>query len=181
MHTKKTNNTNKLIQISYHYILTKIQKLQNFKKKKKTFFCTGWYARYRSVLLEIGRYGRYGRYFFGYEIGGVERTGLLVGTVYSSRTGRYGTKLTTLLFVLVTIYPKWKTKIKLRSSYPKTLNSEARLWNGKVLGTNSAQTKSSLLDSHVPLYAWYEWYIAYMKHLSHISLFMNVSSSFLKI
>ena len=34
MHTKKTNDTNKLIQISYHFALTKIQKLQNFKKKK---------------------------------------------------------------------------------------------------------------------------------------------------
>ena len=42
MHTKKTNNTNKLMQISYHFTLKKIQKLQNFKKKKnnnnKTFF-----------------------------------------------------------------------------------------------------------------------------------------------
>ena len=38
MHTKKTNNTNKLIQISYHSVLTKIQKLQNLKKKKKKLF-----------------------------------------------------------------------------------------------------------------------------------------------
>ena len=37
MHTKKTNNTNKLMQISYHFVLTKIQKLQNLKKKKKLF------------------------------------------------------------------------------------------------------------------------------------------------
>ena len=44
MHTKKTNNTNKLIQISYYSVLTKIQKLQNLKKKKKTFFCTGRYC-----------------------------------------------------------------------------------------------------------------------------------------
>ena len=29
LHTKKTNNTNKLIQISHHSALTKIQKLQN--------------------------------------------------------------------------------------------------------------------------------------------------------
>ena len=35
MHTKKTNNTNKLIQISYYFALTKIQKLQNYKIKKK--------------------------------------------------------------------------------------------------------------------------------------------------
>ena len=60
MHTKKTNNTNKLMQISYHFALTKIQKLQNLKKKKKNFFfCTGRYARYRPVLPEIGRYARY--------------------------------------------------------------------------------------------------------------------------
>ena len=38
MHTKKTNNTNKLMQISYHSALTKIKKLQNLKKKKKNFF-----------------------------------------------------------------------------------------------------------------------------------------------
>ena len=41
MHTKKTNNTNKLMQISYHFALTKIQKLQNLKNNnnnKKTFF-----------------------------------------------------------------------------------------------------------------------------------------------
>ena len=51
MHTKKTNNTNKLIQISYHSALTKIQKLQNLKKKKKKLFSvpagtpdTGWYC-----------------------------------------------------------------------------------------------------------------------------------------
>ena len=50
MHTKKTNNTNKLMQISYHFALTKIKKLQDLKKKKKNFFL------YRSVLLEIGRY-----------------------------------------------------------------------------------------------------------------------------
>ena len=43
MHTKKTNNTNKLMQISYHSALTKIQKLQNL-KKKKTFFCTDRYC-----------------------------------------------------------------------------------------------------------------------------------------
>ena len=35
MHTKKKNNTNKLMQISYHSTLTKIQKLQNLKIKKK--------------------------------------------------------------------------------------------------------------------------------------------------
>ena len=84
MHTKKTNNTNKLIQISYHFVLTKIQKLQNLKKKKKTFFCTGRYARYRPVLPEIGWYGRY-------ETG---TAGIFSGTKQGGRVyriaGRYG-------------------------------------------------------------------------------------------
>ena len=47
MHTKKTNNTNKLMQICYHFALTKIQKLKNLKKNKKikkNFFCTGRYC-----------------------------------------------------------------------------------------------------------------------------------------
>ena len=48
MHTKKTNNTNKLIQISYHSTLTKIQKLQNLKKKKTHF----------SVLVDMPDTGR---------------------------------------------------------------------------------------------------------------------------
>ena len=38
LHTKKINNTNKLMQISYHSTLTKIQKLQNFKKIKKKIY-----------------------------------------------------------------------------------------------------------------------------------------------
>ena len=60
----KTNNINKLMQISYHYVLTKIQKLQNLKKKKNFFL----YRPVRPVLPEIGRYGRY---FFRYEIRGL--------------------------------------------------------------------------------------------------------------
>ena len=66
----------------------------------------------------------------------------------------------TFLWVLLTNYqrymafflgynlPKIKAKIRPRSTYPKKLNSEARLRNGKVLGTYSAQTESGLLDSH---------------------------------
>ena len=53
------------MQISYHSILTKIQKLQNLKKyiyKNKNN------NLYRPVLLEISRYGRY---FFRYETGGL--------------------------------------------------------------------------------------------------------------
>ena len=41
-----------------------------------------------------------------------------------------------------------KTKTKPRSTYPKTPNSEAKLRNGKVLGTHSTQTESGFLDSH---------------------------------
>ena len=55
------------MQISYHFTLTKIQKLQN-KKKKMVFFCIGRYARYRMVMPEIGQYGRYGWYLDRYEL-----------------------------------------------------------------------------------------------------------------
>ena len=41
------------MQISYHSVLTKIQKLQNFKKKKKNIFL------YQLVLPKIDQYGRY--------------------------------------------------------------------------------------------------------------------------
>ena len=44
--------------------------------------------------------------------------------------------------------PKIKAKIKPRSTYPLTLNSEAMLWNEKMLGTHSANTKFGLLDSY---------------------------------
>ena len=47
LHTKKTNNTNKLMQISYYSTFTKIQKLQNWKEKKKSYFSIGQYAWYR--------------------------------------------------------------------------------------------------------------------------------------
>ena len=47
------------MQINYHSALTKIQKLQNLKKKKKTFFFTARYAWYWPVLPEIGWYGQY--------------------------------------------------------------------------------------------------------------------------
>ena len=62
------------MQISYHSALTKIQKLQNLKKKKKNFFL---YRPVRPVPAGIARNwpvrpvrGRYGRYFFRYETGG---------------------------------------------------------------------------------------------------------------
>ena len=40
------------MQVSYYFALTKIQKLQNLKKKKRFFLC--WPA-----MPEIGRYGWY--------------------------------------------------------------------------------------------------------------------------
>ena len=55
---------------------------------------------------------------------------------------------------LLVIYTKIKIMIKPRSTYPKTLNSKARLWNGKMLGTHSAQTEFGLLnfcDQCIPL------------------------------
>ena len=91
MHIKKTNNTNKLIQISYHSILTKIQKLQNLKKKKKKKKFL--YRPVRPVSADITRNWPV---YFSVRNRGVERTGLLASTVYSGHTGRYGTELTTL-------------------------------------------------------------------------------------
>ena len=44
--------------------------------------------------------------------------------------------------------PKTKIKIKSKSTYLKTLNSEAKLQNWKVLSTHSAQIESGFLDSH---------------------------------
>ena len=43
---------------------------------------------------------------------------------------------------------KIKAKIRPRSTYPKKLNSEARLRNENVLDTHSTQTESGLLDSY---------------------------------
>ena len=47
------------MQVSYHSVFTKIQKLQNLKKKKKVFFYASRYAWYRLVLSEIDWYGQY--------------------------------------------------------------------------------------------------------------------------
>ena len=54
-------------------------------------------------------------------------------------------KNTKLLF-LVTIYQKKKKKNKTLIYLSKNLSSEARLRNGKVLGTHSALAESGLLD-----------------------------------
>ena len=102
MHTKKTNNTNKLMQISYHFALTKIQKLQNLrkKKKKKLFFFvpagTHGTGLYCPKLAGMPGTWLVRPVFFPVRNRGVECTGLLVGTVYSSRTGWYDTELTLL-------------------------------------------------------------------------------------
>ena len=104
MHTKKTNNTNKLIQISYHFVLTKIQKLQNLKKKKKKkkkFFPvpagTPGTGRYCPKLAGMAGTRPVRPVFFPVRNRGVECTGLLAGMVYSGRYGRYGTVLTSML------------------------------------------------------------------------------------
>ena len=101
MHTKKTNNTNKLMQISYHFALTKIQKLQNLKKKKKkTFFFvpagTPGTGLYCPKLADMPGTWSVRLVFFPVRNRRVIRTGLLAGTVYSSRTGWYDTELTLL-------------------------------------------------------------------------------------
>ena len=93
----------------------------------------------------------------------------------------------TWLFFIVTIYPKIKRKTKHNYTYPKELNSEARLRNGKVLEIHFAQTEPSLLDSNdqYTIYAWYEWYIAYITNtwltLTQINLSYECILFFLKI
>ena len=59
------------MQISYHFALTKIQKLQNLKKKKKKFFYTGWYCSKLAGTASI----------FSDTKQGVICTGLLASTV----------------------------------------------------------------------------------------------------
>ena len=80
------------MQINYHSVLTKIQKLQNLKKKKK--FCTGRYTQYCPKLAGTRPVRPV---FFPVRNKGAERTGLLVGMVYSGRTDRYGTESITLI------------------------------------------------------------------------------------
>ena len=79
------------MQISYHSFLTKIQKLQNLKKKKN--FCTG---RYCPVLADTPDTRPVRPVFLPVRNVGVNRTESPAGTVYSGRTGRYGTISTTL-------------------------------------------------------------------------------------
>ena len=83
LHTKKTNNTNKLMQISYYFTLTKIQKLQNLKLKKKNFFLYWWVC---SVSAGIARNWLI---FFPVWNMDVICTDLLVGMVYTNQYGTY--------------------------------------------------------------------------------------------
>ena len=103
MHTKKTNNTNKLMQISYHFALTKIQKLQNLKNNNnnnKNFFS-----------VPAGTLGIWPvrPVFFPVRNRGVNRTGLLAGTVYTSHISQYGTILTPLVWIQIELLQllKW--------------------------------------------------------------------------
>ena len=80
------------MQISYHSFLTKIQKLQNFKIKKKKFL-------YRPVCPVPTSIARYWPVFLPVRNVGINRTESPAGTVYSDRTGRYGTVSTTLLSI----------------------------------------------------------------------------------
>ena len=80
MHTKKTNNTNKLpFCPNKNSKITKLTK----KKKKKNFFL------YQLVLASIARNWPVWPVFFPVRNRGVIYTGLLASTVYSSGTDRY--------------------------------------------------------------------------------------------
>ena len=79
------------MQIRYHFALTKIQKLQNFKNNNKKLF---------SVPIGtpgIARNWPVWPVFFLVRNKRVICTGLLTGTVYTGRTGRYGMESTSLI------------------------------------------------------------------------------------
>ena len=74
------------MQINYHSALTKIQKLQNLKKKKKLFFVppdTPDTGRYCPKLAGMASIWPVRPVFFPIRNRGVIRTSLLAGTVYS--------------------------------------------------------------------------------------------------
>ena len=88
------------MQVSYHFVLTKIQKLRNLKKKKNFFPVpagTPGTGRYCPVLAGTVGMRPVQPVFLPVWNVGVNRTGSPAGTVYSGRTGRYGTVSTTLL------------------------------------------------------------------------------------
>ena len=82
------------MQISYHP--NKNSKITKLKKKKNFFLyrpvCSVPAGIARNCLVQPVQ-----PVFFPVRNRGVERTGLLAGTVYSGRTGRYDTELTTLV------------------------------------------------------------------------------------
>ena len=79
----------------------KNSKITKLKKKKKKLFSvpagTPGTGRYCSKLAGTAGTRPVWPVFFPVRNRGVERTGLLTGTVYSGHTGRYGTELTTLI------------------------------------------------------------------------------------
>ena len=77
-------------------------------KKKWYISCSGPVSNYRPVQSDFVGTMSVRPVFFPVQNRGVERTGLLAGTVYSSRTGRYSTKSITLvdmsLVFIVVVY-----------------------------------------------------------------------------
>ena len=81
------------------------------------------------------------------------------------------------------LFPRLQYKRKDRAlSTNQNLDSGAKLRNGKVLGTHSTQTESSLLNSKWPFIYPFKWYLTLQWHIkiskfNIISLFKNSKSA----
>ena len=127
------------MQIRYHYVLTKIQKLQNFKKKKLF-----------SVSAGIAQNWPIRPVFFLVRNRGVEHTELLAGTVYFSHTDRYGTKSITLIRTTKSINTLGSLTDSPRPSPQiNTINNTFFFTQGEVLGLVCSCTGLVEIITHI--------------------------------
>ena len=91
----------RVLELGFNKITILPLKMSKLTKQGLFMFLSG--IQIPAGIVGICQYGRYSRYlpvrpvFLPIRNIGVNRTGLPAGTVYSSRTGQYGTKLTTLV------------------------------------------------------------------------------------
>ena len=91
----------RVLELGFNKITILPLKMSKLTKQGLFMFLSG--IQIPAGIVGICQYGRYSRYlpvrpvFLPIRNIGVNRTGLPAGTVYSSRTGQYGTELTTLV------------------------------------------------------------------------------------
>ena len=73
------------------------------------------------------------------------------------------------------LFPRLQSKKEKITHYPtnQNLDSGARLQNGKMLGTHSAQTESSLLDSKWPFIFPFKWCMTLQWHIEILKFKIN--------